>query len=113
MVLSSTLGADGVKADLLANICSMLSADLYLSPPGSSDYLDNSTAFAKRDIDVLYHVYYPPEYGQLYGDFEEDDWDDEDIEWCTCTASVPPGYPPPPAWMDMTYRCWCSDPGAH
>jgi len=48
-------------------------------------------------------------YRELYGDFEEDDWDDEDIEWCTCTASVPPGYPPPPPWMDMTYRCWCSD----
>jgi hypothetical protein len=39
-----------------------------------------------------------------------DDWEDEDdIEWCTCTASVPPNYPPPPPWMDMTYRCWCSD----
>ena len=51
-------------------------------------------------------------YRSLYGDFEDDDWDDEDIEWCTCTASHA-GYPPPPPWMDMTYRCWCSDPGAY
>lgn len=52
-------------------------------------------------------------YQDLYGDFGDEDWDDEeDIEWCTCIAKVPPGYPPPPPWMDMTYRCWCSDPGA-
>ncbi len=51
-------------------------------------------------------------YQDLYGGNEDDDWDDEEIEWCTCTASVPPGYPPPPPSMDMTYRCWCSDPGA-
>ena len=44
---------------------------------------------------------------------EYDEWDeDENIEWCTCIAEVPPGYPPPPPSMDMTYRCWCSDPGA-
>ncbi|RLC97867.1 MAG: hypothetical protein DRI65_18890, partial [Chloroflexota bacterium] len=48
-------------------------------------------------------------YRDLYGSGEDDDSDDEDIEWCTCTASVPPGYPPPPPWMDMTYRCYCSD----
>jgi hypothetical protein len=50
-------------------------------------------------------------YRKLYGDFGDDDWDEEDIEWCTCTASYA-GYPPPPPWIDMTYRCWCSDPGA-
>jgi len=35
--------------------------------------------------------------------------DPNDPVSCTCTASVAPGYPPPPPWMDMTYRCWCSD----
>jgi hypothetical protein len=50
-------------------------------------------------------------YRSLYGDFEDDDWDDEDIEWCTCIASTA-GFPPPPPRMDQTYRCWCSDPGA-
>jgi len=48
-------------------------------------------------------------YRDLFGSDEDDNSDDEDIEWCTCTASVPPGYPPPPPWMDMTYRCYCSD----
>ena len=48
-------------------------------------------------------------YRDLFGSDEDDNSGDEDIEWCTCTASVPPGYPPPPPWMDMTYRCYCSD----
>jgi hypothetical protein len=40
------------------------------------------------------------------------DDDDDDVEWCWCRAAVPPGFPAPPPWMDMFYRCWCSDPGA-
>lgn len=41
------------------------------------------------------------------------DFDDEDdIRWCYCRAKVPPGYGAPPPWMDMYYRCWCSDAGA-
>lgn len=43
---------------------------------------------------------------------QDGDGGDGDISWCTCTAAVPPGWPPPPPGMDMTYRCWCSDPGA-
>ncbi len=50
-------------------------------------------------------------YKDLYGDYGGEDGGDENIEWCTCTASHA-GYPDPPPWMDMTYRCWCSDPGA-
>jgi len=42
--------------------------------------------------------------------FEQDD--EDDIDWCYCRAKVPPGWPPPPPWMDMYYRCWCTDPGA-
>ena len=41
-----------------------------------------------------------------------EDKDDDEIEWCWCRAKVPPGWPPPPPWKDMYYRCWCSDPGA-
>ena len=48
-------------------------------------------------------------YRDLYGGDENDALNDEDTNWCTCTAAVPPGYPPPPSWMDMSYRCWCSD----
>lgn len=47
--------------------------------------------------------------GQAAAAGVQDDFDDEDIEWCRCRASVPPGYPAPPPWMDMTYRCFCDE----
>jgi len=49
------------------------------------------------------------QYDLLNDDLGDNLEGEDDIEWCTCTASVPPNYPPPPPWMDMTYRCWCSD----
>ncbi|MCJ7733300.1 MAG: hypothetical protein MUP11_02025, partial [Anaerolineales bacterium] len=55
---------------------------------------------------------YNEDFWESQAEWVDDDYGDEDIEWCTCTAAVPPGYPPPPSSMDMTYRCWCSDPGA-
>jgi hypothetical protein len=49
----------------------------------------------------------------LYDEETWVDWDEqEDEEWCWCEASVPPGYPEPPPWMDLYYRCFCSDAGA-
>lgn len=51
-------------------------------------------------------------YRSLYGEYGDDRNDEEDIEWCTCTASHE-GYPDPPPWIDPTYPCWCSDPGAY
>jgi len=54
--------------------------------------------------------------GDCDGSYDETTWadwdDDDDEDWCWCRATLPPGFPPPPPWMDMTYRCWCSDPGA-
>lgn len=50
--------------------------------------------------------FYDPD---AWKNFEEDD---DEAEWCWCRAKVPKGWPPPPPWMDMYYRCWCSDPGA-
>ena len=66
---SSNLGIEGVKADLLSDICSHLKADKYLSAPGSKEYLDESTAFAEKNIQVSYHQYTHPTYHQLWGDF--------------------------------------------
>lgn len=68
-VHSSTLGASGTKADLLADICDRLHADHYLSPPGSKEYMDASDAFTKRRIDVTYFDYLHPQYGQQHGEF--------------------------------------------
>ena len=67
---SSTLDADGQKADLLTNICKQLGADRYLSAAGSREYIEESDAFASTGIDVVYHAYRPAEYRQAGEVFE-------------------------------------------
>lgn len=67
---SSQIEAGGTKADLLASICAALDGEVYISAPGSSDYIENSDAFDNHGIRVAYHRYEHPTYPQLYGDFE-------------------------------------------
>jgi WbqC-like protein family len=67
---SSEIDAEGAKADLLANICERLDGDVYISAPGSHDYIDTSDAFDSHGITVTYHRYEHPSYPQLYGSFE-------------------------------------------
>lgn len=69
LLLSSKLKSDGSKADLLSNICVELGSKLYLSAPGSKEYIDESTAFQEKNIEVIYHQYSHPSYTQLHGDF--------------------------------------------
>lgn len=66
---SSALGAEGRKAELLADICRRLGAERYISPPGSRDYLHQSDAFDRSGIRVEYHDYEHPTYPQLHGPF--------------------------------------------
>lgn len=67
---SSEIEAGGAKADLLANICEALGGEVYISAPGSSDYIESSDAFDSHGIKVAYHHYEHPVYPQLYGAFE-------------------------------------------
>jgi len=67
---SSEIAADGHKADLLAALCSALKGDVYLSAPGSADYIEESDAFEKAGVTVAYHHYDHPTYAQLHGAFE-------------------------------------------
>lgn len=67
---SSEMSVTGSKADLLADICSQLGANEYISPLGSKDYMDQSSAFSDLGINVLYHEYEHPLYRQLHGEFE-------------------------------------------
>lgn len=69
MMRSSNLRAKGDKSELLANICSELEAKIYVSAPGSKKYIDESTSFKERSIDVLYHSYNHPVYAQLGKNF--------------------------------------------
>lgn len=68
-VRSSELSVQGQKDEYLANISDKLSASEYLSPVGSKDYLESSSKFADRGIDVRYLEFEHPTYPQLHGDF--------------------------------------------
>jgi len=62
----------GKKDELLANICKLLNADIYISPQGSAVYIEKETpggAFVKRGIELYYHNYEHPVYNQLHGEF--------------------------------------------
>jgi hypothetical protein len=63
---SSDIEVNGKKAELLARICKKINADTYISPIGSSSYIEASDAFLEQGIEVLYNDYFHPEYSQLH-----------------------------------------------
>jgi hypothetical protein len=67
---SSEIAAEGAKADLLAALCTALGGEVYLSAPGSADYIEESDAFETAGVTVAYHHYDHPAYAQLHGAFE-------------------------------------------
>jgi hypothetical protein len=68
---SSEMEVNGQKADLLLDICDKLGAQLYLSPLGSLDYLeDESQRFESNDIDLRFQHFEHPEYEQTFDGFE-------------------------------------------
>ncbi|MCP4160206.1 MAG: WbqC family protein [Deltaproteobacteria bacterium] len=69
MLRSSELSSKGSKDELLYNICCELNAHVYISPPGSKEYLDNSNYFNEGAFPLEYHTYKPKPYNQLFGDF--------------------------------------------
>jgi hypothetical protein len=68
-IRSSELQARGQKANLLAEICRELGGSVYISPPGSKEYLNQSGAFEAIGVDIKYFDYLHPQYPQPYGDF--------------------------------------------
>jgi hypothetical protein len=68
---SSSLPSSGSKAELLAEICDELGADVYLSPMGSLDYLEaGASSFRERGIDLRFQNYHHPTYDQQFDGFE-------------------------------------------
>jgi hypothetical protein len=65
---SSTINVKGKKTDFLVNMCKKLNADTYLSPLGSSVYIEK-TLFEKEGIKLEYQNFEHPTYRQLYGKF--------------------------------------------
>ena len=65
---SSEIGVEGIKSDLILNLCSEVEADIYLSGPLGRDYLDEGM-FEERGIRVLYQEYAHPTYPQASDEF--------------------------------------------
>lgn len=66
---SSSLSVGGEKVDRLIQICEVLEAQCYVSPPGSKIYIDENNLFDPRYISLVYQDYHHPTYTQLYGEF--------------------------------------------
>lgn len=69
ILCSSEFNLNGVKDELLVNICKLLKADEYISPPGSKVYLEDSKRFVEAEIDVSYFDFTHPVYPQINGEF--------------------------------------------
>lgn len=68
-VCASQIPVSGDRVGLLANICHYVETDVYLSPVGSADYIEENNIFASEGISLIYQKYVHPEYRQLYGEF--------------------------------------------
>jgi len=71
-VSSQLKNSSGVKDRRLVAICKELNCNYYLSPQGSSVYIERDSPggeFSKSDIQLYYHVYEHPVYNQLHGHF--------------------------------------------
>jgi hypothetical protein len=67
-VCSSQLGISTVREEKVLDICTALNADVYYSGIGARVYQKESD-FAERHIELMYSVFKPFEYEQLWGDF--------------------------------------------
>ena len=69
-LFSSNLKSEGAKSSYLLEICKELGCTHYLSPPGSSEYLDFAIdEFISSSIRVSYFEYAHPQYQQHYPPF--------------------------------------------
>lgn len=71
LVLASTLGVNGKRTELLANICQTIGATEYLSPLGSAEYLlAEQDLLRHRGIGIWFQNYEHPQYRQVFSPFE-------------------------------------------
>lgn len=62
-VRSSSLGVNGLKSDLILDICKATNADVYIAGPSGRDYLDMNS-FREAGIKVVFNDYHHPVYPQ-------------------------------------------------
>ena len=67
---ASTLGEEGKRTQLLANICKNLGADCCLSPIGSAGYLlPEISILSACSVETVFHNYQHPHYKQMFPPF--------------------------------------------
>jgi len=66
---SSDLGVSGSKSELMFNICKEVNAEMYISSPGSKEYMESVEGFDFDEIPVKYFEYIPCEYTQCSNEF--------------------------------------------
>jgi WbqC-like protein family len=70
LLRSSVIDQEGCRSELLLKLCRALSADSYLSPLGSAEYLlDDVAQFSAAAIDVFFQHYKHPQYRQQFSPF--------------------------------------------
>jgi hypothetical protein len=71
LVSSTQLQQSGKRTELLANICTSLGANRYVSPLGSAAYLlEEANLMNEKGIEVVFQHYEHPQYGQLFPPFQ-------------------------------------------
>lgn len=61
--------SDRHREQLLVELCAQVGTDVYLSPPGSSDYLQSDREFSERGMRVAFQQFEHPVYPQRFGAF--------------------------------------------
>jgi hypothetical protein len=70
LILASSIGVEGRRTQLLADICQKLGATVYVSPIGSAEYLLGDTnILADAGVQTVFHNYTHPTYRQQYPPF--------------------------------------------
>lgn len=62
-IRSSELNVQGLKSDLILDICKAAKADIYIAGPSGRDYLDMKS-FETEGIEVVFNDYHHPSYPQ-------------------------------------------------
>jgi hypothetical protein len=71
LIQASSLGVDGKRTELLANICEAVGATEYFSPIGSAEYLlAEQDVLRRREINIWFQNYEHPQYRQVFASFE-------------------------------------------
>jgi hypothetical protein len=70
LIPASSLGREGKRTELLANICEEVGATQYVSPIGSAEYLlSEMNVLTDAGVETVFQNYKHPEYRQLFPPF--------------------------------------------